>query len=109
MGRSRSSGVLRFALACALVLAGMALVIRRQSRALELMRAVEKARTERAATEAQRAELLQHIDWLESRARVAQVVERRGMRLPTGEEIVILPDGSADPDAPTRVPALVLR
>lgn len=91
-GDGRSAGVLRLALACALVLAGLALVVRRQSRALELVRAVERARAERTVAEAQRAELLQRIDWLQSRGRVMAVVARSGMRPPTGSEIVILPE-----------------
>ncbi len=91
-GDGRSAGVLRLALAFALVLAGLALVVRRQSRALELVRAVERARAERALAEAQRAELLQRIDWLQSRGRVMAVVAHSAMRPPTGAEIVILPE-----------------
>ncbi len=94
----RYAGVLRLALACALVLAGLALVVRRQSRALELVRAVERARAERAVAEAQRAQLLERIDWLQSRGRITSVTARSGMRLPTGSEIVILPE--AGPAAP---------
>jgi len=82
------------------VLAGLALVVRRQSRALELVRAVERARAERTVVEAQRTDLLLRIDWLQSRGRVMAVVGRSGMRLPTGSEIVILPETVA-PVAPT--------
>lgn len=92
MAAARSSGVLRTALAFALLLAGLALVVRRQSRALELVRAVERARSERTFAEAERAELLHRIESLESRARVVDAAGRLGMRLPSGTEIVILPE-----------------
>ncbi len=88
----RGTGLVRFALACALLLLGLAAVVRRQSRGLELMRAVERARAERAVVEAQRAELTRRIEWLESRSRVTEAAGRRGMRLPSGSEIVILPE-----------------
>lgn len=97
------SGLLRLALAFALLLAGLALVVRRQSRGLELMRAVERARAERAVAEAQRAELLQRIELLQSRAHVTEAAARHGMRLPGGTEIVILPErGGASDTAPPR-------
>ncbi len=104
----RGSGLLRFALACALLLLGLAAVVRRQSRGLELMRAVERARAERALAEAQRAELLERIEWLQSRAHVTEEAARRGMRLPSGREIVILPESSKASGAPTR-PSVALR
>ncbi len=93
--RRRRSGLLRIALAFALLLLGLAPVVRRQSQALQLVRAVERARAERAEVEAERAELRRRIDWLQSRARVAEVAGRRGMRLPSGMEIVILPETPA--------------
>jgi len=104
----RFSGLLRLALACALLLLGLAQVVRRQSRALELVRALDRARAEQAVVEAERADLVRRIDWLQSRARVAEVAGRRGMRLPTGMEIVILPEA---PPAPSRAgrPAVALR
>ncbi len=103
----RTSGLLRFALACALLLLGLAAVVRRQSRGLELMRVVERARAERAVAEAQRAELIRRIDWLQSRAHVVEAAGRRGMRLPSGMEIVILPE--RPPAAPAPRPAVALR
>lgn len=104
-----SAGVIRLALAFALVLAGLALVVRRQSRALELVRAVDRARAERALAEAQRAELIQRIDGLQSRARITAVVARGGMRLPSGSEIVILPETAAPAAAPAGAGAMAAR
>ncbi len=95
--RRRTPGLLRFALACALPLLGLAGVVRRQSRGLELMRAVERARAERAVAEAQRSELLERIAWLQSRTHVTEAAARQGMRLPTGSEIVILPEAPSAP------------
>ncbi len=107
-GARRGSGLLRFALACALLLLGLAAVVRRQSRGLELMRAVERARAERAQAEAERTDLIQRIEWLQSRARVTDAAGRRGMRLPTGTEIVILPELPSNPPSAGR-PAVALR
>ncbi len=105
----RTSGLLRFALACALLLLGLAAVVRRQSRGLALVRAVERARAERAVTEAQRAELIRRIDWLQSRAHVVEAAGRRGMRQPSALEIVILPETSPAPAPPLGRPAVALR
>ncbi len=110
MPAARSAGVLRMALCCALLLAALALVIRRQSQALQLVRAVEKARAERTLVEAERAELLHRIEWLQSRGHVAEAAARHGMRLPSGAEIVILPEALAG-GAGTQAgaPAMALR
>ncbi len=109
MAKARgTSGLLRFALACALLLLGLAAVVRRQSRGLELMRAVERARAERAVVEAQRAELIRRIDWLQGRAHVTEEAGRRGMRLPSGSEIVILPETPPATGTAAR-PAVALR
>ncbi len=113
LASGRSSGLVRFALAFALLLLGLAAVVRRQSRGLELMRAVEKARSQRAEAEAERAELLHRIDWLQSRTHVAEVAGKQGMRQPSGMEIVILPEAGAGAPAgrPARAgrPAMALR
>lgn len=106
MPAPRSSGILRVALCCALILAALALVIRRQSKALELVRAVEKARAERTLVEAERAELLHRIEWLQGRGHVVDAAGRHGMRLPSGAEIVILPESVA---VRTDKPAMALR
>ncbi|HEX7024547.1 MAG TPA: cell division protein FtsL [Gemmatimonadales bacterium] len=90
--RRRSTGVLRLALAFAILMAALSVVVWRQSRALEAVRALEKTRDERAVVEAARTELEARIQRLESRGRVVAEAERRlGMHVPTGEEIVILP------------------
>lgn len=84
-------GVIRLALAFAVLLASLSLVIWRQSRALEVLRALDGVRRERAVAEAERAEVLQRIRELESRSRVVSAAGARlGMRVPTGSELVIL-------------------
>lgn len=91
------SGILTAALAFAALLASLSLVVWRQSRALEALRALETVRSERAVSEAERVELSRRKQMLESRSRVvAAAGERLGMRVPGGAEIVILPlDGGA--------------
>lgn len=90
--KRRSSGVLRLALAFATLMAALSLVVRRQSRALDAVRALEKTRDERATAEAGRTELLERIQRLESRSRVVEEAEKElGMHVPTGEEIILLP------------------
>lgn len=85
-------GLLRVALAFAGLLASLSLVVWRQSRALETLRALEAVRQERAVAEAERSVLMQRTQVLESRSRVvAAAAERLGMHVPTGAEIVILP------------------
>jgi hypothetical protein len=85
-------GVLRVALAFAGVLAASSLVIWRQSRALEVLRALDEVRRERVVVEAERAKQLQRIQRLESRGHVVSAAGARlGMHVPTGDEIVILP------------------
>lgn len=85
-------GVIRTALAFAVLLGSLSLVIWRQGRALEALRALDEVRQERAVLEAERASLAQRIQRLESRGRVvADAAERLEMHVPTGAEIVILP------------------
>jgi len=79
-----------------LLLASLGLVVWRQGRALESMKALEDLRQERAIAEAQRMELVQRIQRLESRAWVvASAQAKLGLRVPTGREIVLLPVGGA--------------
>lgn len=88
--------VLGTAVAFVGLLASLSLVVWRQSRALEALRALDRVRRERAVVEAERAMLVRRIQYLESRARVVREAEvRLGMRLPTGEEIVVLSLGAA--------------
>ena len=89
-------GVRGVALAFAGLLAALSLVVWRQSRALEVLRALDAARRARAVAEAERAELLRRIQYLESRARVVSAAGARlGMRVPEGPELVVLPLGPA--------------
>ncbi len=87
------SGVLRLALAFTALLASMSLVVWRQSRALEILRALDSARTIRAIGEAQRSELNRRIEFLESRSRVVSEAQRLGLHVPSVEELIVLPLG----------------
>lgn len=88
----KGTPVIRTALLFAVLLASLTLVVWRQSRALEVLRQVEAVRQERVVEEARRSALLRRVEQLESRARVSEVVrDRFGMRVPEGDEIVILP------------------
>ncbi len=88
-------GVLRLALAFAGLLASLSLVIWRQSRALESLRALDQVRQERTVLETERSLLLGRIQRLESRSQVvAAAGARLGLRIPVGGEIVVLPFGA---------------
>lgn len=88
----RGTPVIRTAFLFAVLLASLTLVVWRQSHALEVLRALEATRRERVVAEAQRTALLRRIEQLESRSRVSEAAhDRFGMRLPEGDEIVILP------------------
>ena len=86
------SGTIRLALCFALLLSALTLVIWRQSLALETLSALDGLRDARAIAEAERSELNRKIEKLESRASVvAAAGARLGMRVPSANEIVILP------------------
>ena len=88
---TQGNGAIRIGLACVLLFASMSLVVWRQSRALEALRALDSARAERALLQAERAELQREIQHLESRARIVAVAgEELGLRVPAATEIVIL-------------------
>lgn len=90
--------VIRMALLFVVLLASLTLVVWRQSRALEGLRRLEAVRAERVVEEARRAALVRRVEEMESRSRVSSAARQRlGMRLPTGEEIVILPLVAPDP------------
>jgi cell division protein FtsL len=92
--------VLGAAVAFVGLLASLNLVVWRQSRALETLRTLDRVRRERAVVEAERATLVRRIQYLESRSRVVQdAAARLGMRLPNGEEIVVLSLGAAGGEA----------
>jgi cell division protein FtsL len=88
--------VIRGGLLFLFLLGSLTLVVWRQSRALEMQRSLELVRQERMVEESRRTALLRRVEQLESRTRVSQAAgSRLGMRLPSGEELVILP--LADP------------
>jgi cell division protein FtsL len=86
-----SHGTIRLALAFALLLAALSQVVWRQSRALDVLRALDDARSERAYAEAERTVLLRRMQVLETRSRVVRAAgERLGMRVPSHTDIIIL-------------------
>ena len=88
----RSAPAVRLALLFAALLSSLTLVVWRQSEALEALRRLDVVKAERVVEEARRASLARRVDQLESRARVSEEARQRfGMRLPAGNEIVILP------------------
>lgn len=92
--------VIRLALLFALLLGSLTLVVWRQSQALTVLRELDAVRGERVVEEARRAALVRRVEQLESRARVSEAARSRlGMRLPNGEEIVILPLSEPAPAA----------
>jgi cell division protein FtsL len=92
----RGLPLIRAGLLFMLLLGSLTLVVWRQSRALEMQRALELVRRDRAVEESRRAALLRRVEQLESRTRVTEAAATRfGMRLPAGGEIVILPLGEA--------------
>ena len=89
------AGLIRIAFTFAVLLASLSLVVWRQGRAYALLRELDAVRSARAIEEAQRADLNRRIQMLESRGRVvADAQARLGLRVPTADEIVILPLGS---------------
>jgi cell division protein FtsL len=87
----RGSGAIRMGIACALLFASLSLVVWRQSRALDEVRALDEARSRRVVLEAERTQLQREIQRLESRSRIVSVAgSRLGLRVPSGQEIVIL-------------------
>jgi cell division protein FtsL len=102
------SGTIRLALAFAALLGALTMVIYRQSRALEMLRAADDMRSSRVIAEAERAELARRIQTLQSRARVVTEARTRlGMHVPSANEIVILPlNGVVAPSpSPARSPS----
>jgi hypothetical protein len=90
-GMKRGTGAIRMGIACALLFGSLSMVVWRQSRALEELRALDAARGERALLQAERSELQRSIQGLESRTRIVAVADARfGLRTPAGDEIVFL-------------------
>jgi cell division protein FtsL len=87
----RGNGAIRMSVAFALLYASLALVVWRQSRALDELRGLDLARAERAILQSERSELQREIQQLESRARIVAVAgERLDLRTPSAHEIVFL-------------------
>ena len=100
------SGTIRLALAFAALLGALTMVIYRQSRALEVLRAADEMRSARVIAEAERSELARTIQTLQSRARVVTDARTRlGMHVPSANEIVILPLNGMVTPAPATTPA----
>src|SRR5688572_372318 len=100
------SGTIRLALAFAALLGALTMVIYRQSRALEVLRAADEMRSARVIAEAERSELARTVQTLQSRARVVTDARTRlGMHVPSAEEIVILPLNGMVTPATTQAPA----
>ena len=97
------SGVIRIALVFTVLLGSMCMVVKRQSYALGVLRALDKARTERAIKEAQRAELLRNIELLESRSRIVSEAHRLGLHVPSVDEMVVLPLNARPSTSPSAV------
>lgn len=75
-----------------LVLSSLFFVTWRQTRGLQLERALGDIEAERAIAEAERVDLTRRVEELRSRARIVRVArERLGMHLPADSEIVFLP------------------
>ena len=90
--RSKSGGTLpRAVLSAVLLIGALALVVYRQSRALEALAELDRVRADRGVAIAERADLERRIQMLESRSRVVPEARRRlGMRTPDATEIVYL-------------------
>ncbi len=87
----RLSGSLTATLAIGLLLAALSLVTWRQARALEALADLDRLRREISLMTAERNELGNRIQILESRGRIAEEArDRLGMRTPDGAEIVWL-------------------
>lgn len=75
-----------------LLLAALSLVTWRQTRGVEMERALRELETERGIAEAERVAAVRRVEELQSRARVLAVArDRLGMTLPTDDQIVFLP------------------
>ena len=87
----KGSGAIRTGVACALLFTSLSLVVWRQNRALEELRALDALRMRGAMLEAERTRLQRDIQRLESRARILAVAgDRLGLRVPSAKEIILL-------------------
>ena len=93
MSGVRASALL--VLGVVLLLAALASVAWRQSRAMEGLAEMDQVRRELALEAAERAELERRIQVLESRGRVVpEARDRLGMKTPSSHEIVLLAGGN---------------
>jgi cell division protein FtsL len=100
----RGQGTIRVVLAFAALLASLTLVVWRQSRSLELLRALDEVRSERALEEAERALLTARIQTLEGRARIRRVAGAElGLHVPKAEDLVTLRRRPASPRSGERL------
>jgi cell division protein FtsL len=107
----RAKGTLRIALAFAALLASLSLVVRRQSTAYALLETLDDERIARAMIESERSRLTTEIQRLESRARIADIAERRwGMRAPESDQefVIMLRPGDRSGET-VRLPVTVAR
>lgn len=80
------------------LLAALSLVTWRQTRGVEMERALQSLQTQRGIAEAERVGAVRRIEELQSRSRVMEVAGARlGMRLPQDDEIVFLPTVVPEP------------
>jgi cell division protein FtsL len=90
-GGVKGSGAIRLSAAFALLFASLTLVVFRQSRALEELRALDALRASRAVLQAERSSLQREIQRLESRSRILAVAwQRLRLRVPDVTETVYL-------------------
>lgn len=102
-GRGRRRGWLRVLGWTTLVLSSLLLVTWRQTRGLEMERALREVEAELALARAERVELVRRVEELRSRARIVRVArDRLGMHLPADSEIVFLPEPAAPADGGAR-------
>ena len=96
-GERRLPGVFVVAGWLVLLLAALSLVPWRQTRGVEMERALRQTETDRGIAEAERVAASRRVEELQSRVRVLSVARGRlGMRLPSDEEIVYLPVSSSE-------------
>lgn len=106
-GSGRGRALLRTAFWAGLLAGSLALVVWRQSEASAAADALSAVRADVAVAEAERMELVNRIQQLQSRARVVRDArDRLGLHLPADAEIVLLPlpDGGVDDEDPEGEP-----
>lgn len=92
----RAVATLRWSFAIVVLLASLALVTWRQSRAFVVLGRVDTMHRQISIDEARRSDLERTIQTLESRAYVVPAARKRlGMHTPDASELVILPESAA--------------